>query len=153
MTADEDIRKLTAGLDRQREIYTSLRDLSRRQGEIIHAEGGIETLLELLGRKQVLINEIEIIESEIAPLKRDWEQTREEHDSDVRSRIEDRVGELREILGEVLELEERGRTELEQQQGELAGEIRSIGRSREAHRVYGGKSVETPAPRLLDNTG
>ena len=150
MTA-EDVGRLKTGLEREERIYLDLRDLSRRQGEIIEHEEGVEALLEVLGRKQVLISEIETIEDEVSPIKQAWEETRETHGQRVRREIEERVTRLQAVLAELLELEDKARTLLQRQQHELAGEIRKISRSREAHQAYGGGRDKPTSTGLIDS--
>lgn len=149
MLAEKDIERLVSGLHREREIYAALCDLARRQGEIISAGDCVEALLKLLGRKQVLINEVEMMEWTLAPLKRAWEETREDHDWELRARIEEGVGDLREVLAELVELEDRTGAKLQREQ-QVMLDVMKFGRSREAHRAYG-KAARTAS--VLDNTG
>jgi hypothetical protein len=152
MTAEE-VGTLVSRLDREQEIYGQLLALSRRQEEIIVADGEVDALLDVLGRKQVMIREIESIERELSPIKERWESEREQAPPARREEVEARVRGLRRTLEEVLELEDRGRSALEARQQELAGEIRKIGRSREAHAAYGAR-VTSPKPTgMIDNTG
>ena len=149
-TADAGV--LIEGLDREQEVYVALRELSRRQDEIIASQGQVETLLEVLGRKQALLSEVEAIERRLRPVKDAWEQERETQPSELRVQVETRVRALRDVLGEVVALEERGRTELARQQQAVAAEIRNVGRTRQAHHAYAGGSV-TPPSRRIDDTG
>jgi len=149
----EDVHTLKSGLDREEEIYASLRDLSRRQGEIIEQEEGVETLMEVLARKQALINEIETIEDDLAPVKEAWEQTRETQERSVREEVEERVARLQTVLAELLELEEKGRSLLERQQQAVASEIKKVGRNREAHQAYGGSREKPTSSGVIDSTG
>ena len=58
---------------------------------------------------------------------------------------------LQQVLREVLELEDRGRAALEERRQAVAGEIRRIGRSREAHAAYGAVSAPAAPRGVVDN--
>ena len=131
-TTDSFIEKL----DREQEICVGLSELSSLQKEVIENEAGVEGLLEVLARKQALINELDCVERELAPVKKAWEDTRARTAEDVRVQIEERVRHIREVLGELLDIEDEGRTALQGQRENLAVEMQKIAQSREAHRAY-----------------
>ena len=134
----QDARQLLEHLRHEEEIYAGLRDLSRRQMDIIESDGDAEKLLDVLGRKQVLLNRVEDVEREIAPYKRDWSELRETLDPSTREEIEERVNAVQEVLAEVLRLEEESQTLLLSRQHEISQDIRRISRGRRAQRAYGG---------------
>ncbi|HUW58500.1 MAG TPA: hypothetical protein VMZ92_17830 [Planctomycetota bacterium] len=135
------------------EIYTGLRDLSRGQMTVIDREAGPEELLEILGRKQVLINELEGLERELRPFKEEWSRVRESLPGEVRTQIEQVVRNMQAVLAELLELEEEGRTKLQQRQEQVAAKIREIGRSRQAHHAYAAGQTRPAKTGVIDNTG
>ena len=151
--AAEEVRGVIEKFDREQEIYRGLLDLSRGQMEIIEQGATSEELLELLGRKQLLINELEEIERDLTPFKRGWREVRESLEADVRAAVEQRVTQIHEILVELLDLEERGRSKLQRRQEEVVVKIREIGRSRRAHQAYAGGQSGPPTRGVIDSTG
>ena len=133
----DDAAELVARLDRQRELYADLLDLSSRQVRIIEGEGGAERLLEVLGRKQVLINRLAELEQEMRPLKKSWQQSGGSLESPGRLEIAQSVCGLQSTLAELLALEERSRAVLEARQGEVATRLRGLEQCRKAQCAYG----------------
>jgi flagellar biosynthesis/type III secretory pathway chaperone len=138
MALVNDMKILADKLDREHEIYLGLRKLSRRQMEVIEQEKGVDQLLGILGRKQLLISELEGIGREVAPLKRGWMDQRESMDPAARTAVETRLLAIRGLIEELLDLEDRGRLRLQERQKGIAAEIGKITRSRQAQQAYGG---------------
>jgi len=140
-------------LDREQEICVGLRELSRLQREVIENEAGLENLIEVLRRKQALIDELDGIERELAPLKKTWEHARARTAQDVRVQIEERSRHIREVLRELLDMEDEGRTALQDQREDLAAEMQKIALNREAQRAYGKAERRTRVKSRIEGTG
>ena len=151
--AANDTRDFIEKLDREQEMCLSLRELSSLQREVIENEAGVEDLLEVLARKQALIDELDCVERELAPLKKGWEDTRAATPQDVRVQIEGRLRHMREVLRELLDIEDEGRTALQDQREDLAAEMQEIAQSRAAQRAYAKGERRPRLKSLVEGTG
>ena len=151
--ASDELRQIVGKFERELEIYTGLRDLSRGQMAVIDREAGPEDLLEILGRKQALINELDSLERELRPFKEKWHRVRESLAAEYRTQIEQVVRNMQGILAELLDLEEEGREKLQQQQEEVAEKIREIGKGKQAHDAYAAGQSRPVRKGVIDNTG
>ncbi len=120
-------------LDREYELYRALRDLSRRQTAILAADAGVETLLDILGRKQSVLAEIGSLDGELAPFKREWRLRRGQFDPVERAAVDERLRALHALLEELIAMEEASRRRL---MGPRDDDAPTPVRTREAHRTY-----------------
>ena len=152
ISADE-AQGLLDKLSREQEIYVNLRELSKRQMEIIDADGDVEKLLEVLARKQVLINEIEDIERELVRFKKEWPDSRAALDGNIRALVEERVRQLRAVLAELMEIENQAQERLLNRSQAVAEDIRRVAKGRQAHRAYAEGHRPPAGPAVIDNEG
>jgi flagellar biosynthesis/type III secretory pathway chaperone len=129
-----DVNTMLARLDRERELYSALRAMSRRQAEILEGESSVEEILELLGRKQALMGELEAVGRELTPLRREWPSVRGTLAPEDRAAVEGCVREAIALLEELLELEDRGRVTMAAQVAPAQGGSEHR-RAAEAYRV------------------
>ena len=148
MPQSEMIEKLNLEL----EVYTGLRDLSRRQMTIVEGGADINELLRIVGLKQALIDETDKLERIVGPIKREWTEISERLSSDARESIKGLLRRIQEVLREVVELENRARAILECRKEETGREINRVGKGARANKAYGSR---TPAMRskVVDDRG
>jgi hypothetical protein len=155
--ADMPIDVVIEKLEQERRIYAKLHELSTHQMEIIlndDEDGGVERLMDVLARKQGLINELESLEADLAGFRRDWDELRETLSPTVREAVEQRIRDITRLLTSVLRLEERGRERFQECTEGVREEILKVGHTQKAHQVYAG--VAKPSvrrPNLVDDKG
>jgi hypothetical protein len=144
-----DVNTMLARLNREREIYVGLRTMSRRQAEILEGESNVEEILELLGRKQALMGELETVGRELTPLRREWPSVRGTLAPEDRAAVEGCVREAIALLEELLELEDRGRMTMAAQVAPAPG----VADHRRAAEAYRGTPEATRDAASIDHRG
>ncbi len=155
MTATDtyDIPGLIAMLRRQRELYTALRELSERQAPLVE-QGAAEALLEVLGRRQHLIDELTQINVQLAPYRDDWPRVWRQVPENARAEVNDLLKTVSDLLAGILEQDEIDRTRLQSSQDRVQAELKKINGGTMAVRAYGGRpaigATATASPRFTD---
>ncbi len=138
-------------LRRQLVLYREVLDLSRRQQDAI-ASKDTATLMAILADKQNRIQQIEPLERKAAPLKDEWAEAHEDWPENTREAIETVVGELRGVLGEIVELENAGKASLQESKDASGQKVQQMQKGKMMHKAYG---VPRPRPqaRYKDRQG
>lgn len=139
-------RKLRA----QAELYRGLISLAREQIDQISAES-VEALVPFLEKKKRIIDEIEQIEMAADPLRRFWEEHKDEVGEPVRARLKAVVDEIRTLLEELLEIEAAGQRQLGITKDALEEQLQQLSDGPRAVRSYAPKPDHKP--RFMDRTG
>ncbi len=147
---DDDAVRFRDGLRNEREIYDRLLDATRKQQQVIVAGRG-EELLDLAQTKERVLGEIETLEHELAPLKRNWSDVRERLGAGLRSEVESEIDGVARVLRALIELEEEGQRNIARFRDEIRDGLRRVEGGRRIKQVY---SPSTPAsrPRRLDRS-
>jgi hypothetical protein len=122
-------------LDRQRDLYEHLAGLAEEQSACIESDR-TDGLLDVLARRQVVIEEISRINEDVAPFVRTWAtlvvSLPERHRSALRTRF-DAVARL---VDRIAARDEADRAALERRRESVGLDIQSISRSRGAVTAY-----------------
>ncbi len=133
-----DVEKLLEGFARQRELYEKMVEVTREQNRRIESNE-VDALLKVLENKNQLLREVGEIETGAAPLRRQWNEAHKEMDAETVKRVETGIGGTKEVLRELLKLEEEGREMMERQRGAAGDQIREIQQKRKVRNAYGQK--------------
>lgn len=153
LSPDQCAAELARLLKEQAVICEQLRDLSRRQVDLVNNRKE-DDLLRLLAEKQKLIDRHESIYTLSKPLREDWEKCRDRASQPARAQAEAAWDNLRTILNEVVELEDASRTTLQSQQDKVGLDIHKIQRGKALHKAYGGATkVPPPSAKYRDQNG
>lgn len=144
-----DCTRMESLLERQCEICGGLAELSQSQNRLIAGDEPLEDLMVVLGRKQVLIDELQRVESELKPLRQSWRQCQAEIPVVRREYIDDLVRRAGQILEGVLELEELGRARLMESRQRVAHDLTHLDKGRRIPSVYAWRP-EMSEPRAID---
>ncbi len=144
--------ELATLLERQLSLYESVRDLSRRQKEVI-GEGNSALLLRLLAEKQDIITMIDELSRRAKPLREWWEERRDSLPVECRNRLEPIGEKLRGILGEIVQLEDEGQSALASAKDETGGKVAKMQMGKAMHKAYGGGKRPPPNARFKDSNG
>jgi hypothetical protein len=136
----------------QAEQYAEMTALARRQVELL-TESNPAALTEVLNQKQQLMTKIESGNSEIGPLKASWADDRETVDADLRARVEQAVDKVRDVLRELVELENAFREQVTGKRNQTRDEIQQVRRTNAARKAYGQPNQpQGNDPRFMDRT-
>jgi hypothetical protein len=140
---------LAEGLRAQREIYAELEAHTRRQGEIILG-GRTEEILELANAKESTLARIDAIDRRIAPAKRRWVAERDRLPAALRSRVEEELDLLHDLLAGLIALEGDQQRRVDTARRDSSEQLRRIDGGRRLHQAYGAPGAHTPSHRFLD---
>ena len=152
MQANKCAVQLAGLLAEQAEVCVLLKELSTEQQELVNKRQEDE-LLRLLAEKQKLIARHEELSKKAQPYLNDWERLRDAADQLFRSRVESAWESLRNILNEVVKLENDSRSALQAQQDQASLNIQKIQKGKALHKAYGKSSIQVRPPRYRDEQG
>ncbi len=150
-TAD-DFGQLAALLGEQLIQYQAVLDLSRQQNQAI-AAGDTAGLMAILARKQQHIGEIDRLGTRAGPLRERWEERRESLPPERRRPVEEAVRQLREVLAQIVALEDQGQNSLRSGQQQTGQQIVKLQQGKALHKAYGGGKQLPPSARFQDRQG
>ncbi len=148
-------QELAKLLNAQTEVCGGILEKSRTQQRLVE-ERDEEKLLSLLADKQVLIDRHQKLVEQTNPLRMEWEAgARARVSPGAHALVERAWSELRDVLDEIVRLEDASRAMLEEQKGRLSVDIGNLQRGKIVNRAYGGaKAYRPPAsPRYSDKKG
>jgi hypothetical protein len=126
---------LLAVLERQQQVVDELAGLASAQAPLI-AEGRSDRLLELLSKRQALIDEFTSGQSELGDLTRGLEQRLEGIEASQRERIRSLISQIGARLAQVLQRDEQDQAALRAGQSAIKHELSSLGTARQARTAY-----------------
>jgi len=142
--------RLARVLDEQRGLYEQLDALSRSQAALIGAEN-TDALLEVLGRRQVLIDAIASLNEELAPFAERWDELAPRLDTHQRLRLRSGFDAVSGLVAEIARRDDADRRLLEARRNAIGAELGTVSHARGAVRAYA--RPEHAAPRYQDRTG
>ncbi len=146
----DNIEKLGRLLTLQADLYRELLGAAKRQAKEISAES-LDTFVDILEEKRTIIEKIGEIETEIQPLRRFWEQHRDEIEAGDRTALRSVVDEIRALLEELLDVESESQQKLGSTKEAVEEQIRQISIGPEAMRSY--MNGDGTGARFMDEVG
>lgn len=145
-------RQLAKLLDAQAEVCGRILTCSENQQRLVkeHRE---DELLSLLGDKQKMLEEHESLSVQSQPLRQQWERDREKASPEVHALVESSWSNLRDMLDNIVKLEDQSREILEEQKGEVTIDINKLQRGKIVNKAYGGGMRPPPQARYSDKQG
>ncbi len=123
---------------KRRRCLEQLSELGRRQSQLI-ALGNMADLMTLLAAKQQLIVALQALEVELAPFHDEDPDMRQWATSEARQRCAADADRCRQLIQDVMALEQAGERQLTVRRDETAEQLRTVaaaGRVREAYGQY-----------------
>lgn len=100
-------------LDKQRDLYAQLRQLSREQAAIVGSHApDVSGLVLLLGRRQNLIDHLTRVGQHMEPYRRNWPALWRSLDPTSRARVQTLIDQVQELLDTILRQDEHDRVSL-----------------------------------------
>lgn len=146
-----DTRAFVALLKQQVAVFEQLDGYAQQQETLIN-EGRADELLTVLGRRQELINTLNGLNDQAEPFRRGWTQFSAGLDEAERSEIGELLKQVQSMLAEIIQRDERDRTELQQQRGKVSKELQQVSQVGAAMNAYGG-AKRAYEPRFADKQG
>jgi hypothetical protein len=140
--------RVASVLDRQIALFDELESESRDQSELI-ARGETDRLLEVLSRRQVLIDRIHELSRELAPFHERWESLAPSLPESWREALGERFEAIEGRVREIASRDDADRAALEARRAAVRGELGSLGRGRAAAAAYG-RTGGPVGPRVQD---
>lgn len=140
-----DLANLLSLLEKQRSLYQSLGDLSRQQAGVI-ADGRADVLLGILASRQKFIDQIAVVNTELEPYRQRWDANWAKMDAAQRSSVSGLVKQVQQLLGDIVEQDERDRNALAQSRNRVQAELQKLNRTSgaiNAYRATGGSAAPT----------
>jgi hypothetical protein len=130
-----DTDQLARLLHERHEKLSQVAYLSRRQMELIES-GDLGTLLQILGGKQQLLGDLNLIERSLDPFRNQNPEQRHWSDPAARERSAQLAAESDLLLGEIFQLEQRSAGGLQQRRDEAAQRLQGLHTAHEARGAY-----------------
>lgn len=122
-------------VERQHELFTSLRRLCDEQTAHIRNDAS-DDLLRVLAERQTIVDELKAAGDEAAPLRDRWEALAETLPDRRRDALRAKVHALHELANEVDQADRRDRAELERRRAALADQLAGVVRGKGAVAAY-----------------
>ncbi len=154
MTPDQSAQELARLLDAQAEVCRQILEMSRMQQKLVE-ERREDDLLSLLADKQRLIDRHQKLSEQAAPHRSRWEASdRAAAGPEAHARVEAAWNGLRDVLDQIVKLEDESRAYLEEQKGKVSMDIGNLQRGKIVNKAYGGAGMRPPpAARFSDKRG
>ncbi len=130
------LERMEEFLTSQLESYRDILNLSNAQIELIDTNNTAE-LMKVLAKKQETIRVVDRISKDAEGVRVEWENIRQEFNDNEKTRLESVHNELKEILSEIMALEENGRAHLSHKMGDAGGKITKMQKGKQMLKAYG----------------
>ena len=144
-------RRMAALVHNQRELCVQLDSLSRAQSELVEG-GDTDGVLEVLGKRQQIIDRMSRLNEDLAPLREQRETLMSMLGSGEREYVRACIDEINDLVECVRGRDEQDRQVMERRRAGIASEISGMTRARGAVAAYSG--VRAPGgPKFQDRQG
>lgn len=154
-SAEQCARHLAKSLMEQTQVYMRILEKSKLQQKLVEDHNEPE-LLSLLGDKQKLIDEHQSLVKQSRIYRDRWENgERERASPEAHQMVETAWNSLRDVLDQIVRLEDASRAVLEEQKSRVSVDIGNLQRGKIVNKAYGGAAAykaPTP-PRYSDKKG
>ena len=153
-TPNQCAQGLAGLLDAQAEVCRQILEKSKLQQQLVEERREDELLL-LLAEKQRLIDKQQTLSAQAMQYRVQWEgSVGAAVGPDARADVERAWNSLREILDQVVKLEDASRAFLEEQKGKVSMDIGNLQRGKIVNKAYGGGGTRPPpTARYRDKQG
>lgn len=122
-------------LERQRALVGELAELARQQSGLT-GTGQTEALLQLLGRRQEIIDRFGVAQEDLARITGGLSERLHDLAEPQRRQIRSLIDEIGESLADVLQRDEQDQETLRASRDHVRREIATVDTSKQAHRAY-----------------
>jgi hypothetical protein len=134
-------------LEQQVSCYQRLAKLAELQHEHVQ-QNHTESLLEVLGKRQSILDQVAQLDRAIAAARRQWSQYAAKLDPPSRDRAEYLLGETRRLLEQITNADRADAMVLQQRKLNLGRQIHQATAARQVNRNYATAAYGSAAPRM-----
>lgn len=134
-------------LNRQLGLYVKLREMGKHQEKLISKDDPT-ALLGLLSERQSVVEALAKLDTEMAPLRRDWQTIAPTLPAEARGRATRAFQQSRQLLEAIIAADQRDSTLLSTRRDSVGSTLRTIDAGRQACAAYG--SAVAPEARYMD---
>lgn len=127
--------------------YRKLAKLAEIQHEHVQ-HNHTEQLLEVLGKRQEVLNQIAKLERMVAPAKQRWSDYLTELEGDDRTSAESSLGETRKLLEQITSADRNDALVLQQRKLTIGKQINQASSARQINRQYAASAYGQRAPKM-----
>lgn len=146
-----DSERLIKLLSRQRVLYQKLKELSERQRGMISGDRA-DLLLGILQERQGHVNELVLLNQQLSPFRRDWDQTLASLADDARERVSKLLAVINTLLSGILATDKEDGALLSARKQMVASELSGLSGGRIANQCYA-RSMPATGTSSADLTG
>jgi len=148
---EPDAQRMAGLIGDQHALCTELESLSRAQSAMVEG-GDTDGVLEVLGRRQRIIDRIAQLNESLAPMRERREQVLASLGNAERERIRTSIDQINELIERVRARDEQDRESMERRRTGIATELSGLARGRGAVAAYSGTRAPE-GPRFQDRNG
>ena len=146
-----DATRIVALLTRQRDLYRQLRELSEKQRHTITGDRP-ELLLSILRDRQQLVNELARLNTEMGPLRRNWDAAYAALPEAERGQASELLQEINGLLRVILRTDQEDGALLAARKQAVAAEIAGLAGGQQVNTAYA-RQAGTPVAPAADVSG
>ncbi|MCH7870233.1 MAG: flagellar export chaperone FlgN [Planctomycetes bacterium] len=146
-----DSERLIKLLSRQRVLYQKLKELSERQRGMISGDRA-DLLLGILQERQGHVNELVLLNQQLSPFRRDWDQTLASLADDARQVVSKLLAVINTLLSGILATDKEDGALLSARKQMVASELSGLSGGRIANQCYA-RSMPATGTSSADLTG
>lgn len=135
----------------QRAVYAEMLELARRQ-DVLIGSGDLDALLQLVARKQALLQKVAALDARSAAFRAAWKEARAGLDLTLVARVEAAAAEVEEILRRLVEQEKTSSALAEQARVRRHPEMKQGATAKRALGAYSGHAPAPRDPKFVDKT-
>lgn len=128
--------RLSRILERQQQLYEQLEMMGADQRRVIDA-GQTDLLLEILGRRQQVIDQIATTNDEVLPFSKSWDRLAPMLSEQQRTLLRERFDRVATAVERICRRDESDRQALEAQRRRVGEEVAQLARAQDAVAAYG----------------
>lgn len=148
---ESDAQRMAGLIGDQHALCVELDSLSRAQSAMVEG-GDTDGVLEVLGRRQRIIDRMTQLNESLSPLRERREQMLGALSPAERERVRGRIDEIAAMVERVRSRDDQDRAAMERRRSSIATEITGIARGRGAVAAYSGTRAPE-GPRFQDRNG
>jgi hypothetical protein len=139
-------------LTEQRDLYRQLRELSGRQRALISGDRP-ELLLNILRDRQTRVAALARLNEQLAPYRRNWNETYEALPPDTRASAAALLAEINDLLKLILRSDQEDGALLSARKSAVAASLQELSGGRRINQAYAGHAGQPDDARSADLTG
>ena len=136
-----------SALEEQVECYRRLAKLAEAQHEHVQ-QGQTESLLQVLFQRQEVVDRLSVLEAEVGPARRRWEEFAASLEGSARAKAKSLLAEARRLLEQITAADRNDALVLQQRKLSLSRQITQAAAAKQVNRTYAAAAYGARPPRM-----